>query len=240
MMNIKSRMIILCMVLFSMLIIEACSDQNNNKPLDSQIICTTEWKPVCGADGKTYPNKCNARNVRIAYEGECGTDPNCACPEGYRKDGEACNPLCYYSTPRCLMPSIQCRPIGCGECPQLIPPGPDFCTDGTIIAGEKNACGCYGPPRCERNAQQDISEFCISWFDGCNTCSVTDGKISGCTEKYCEVIEEPKCLDYKVPDDCISWFDGCNNCGAKGGKLTMCTMMYCENPVEPKCLEYSK
>jgi hypothetical protein len=29
------------------------------------------------------------------------------CPEGYRKDGSACNPECYYSTPPCLMPSTE-------------------------------------------------------------------------------------------------------------------------------------
>jgi hypothetical protein len=33
----------------------------------------------------------------------------CNCPEGYRKDGDACNPNCYYSSPRCLAPSIQCE-----------------------------------------------------------------------------------------------------------------------------------
>lgn len=40
----------------------------------------------------------------------------------------------------------------CGECPQLAPPGPDFCKGGTIVAGETNACGCKGPPKCEPSA----------------------------------------------------------------------------------------
>lgn len=29
------------------------------------------------------------------------------CPEGYRLDGEVCNPVCYYSVPQCLMPSVE-------------------------------------------------------------------------------------------------------------------------------------
>lgn len=33
----------------------------------------------------------------------------CQCPEGYVQEGDICNPKCYYSTPKCLMPSIQCN-----------------------------------------------------------------------------------------------------------------------------------
>lgn len=178
--------------------------------------------------------------VLVGCSGQGNDKDNCVCPEGYRQEGEACNPSCYYNTPRCMMPSIQCKPAGCGECPQYMPPGPEFCKDGTIVAGEKDSCGCQHPPRCVQNTNQSISESCISWFDGCNNCFVNEGKITACTKKYCQVMETPKCLEYKIPDNCISWFDGCNNCGAKDGKLTMCTLMYCENPVEPKCLEYAK
>lgn len=32
----------------------------------------------------------------------------CVCRDGYVKDGDSCTPKCYYSTPKCLMPSYIC------------------------------------------------------------------------------------------------------------------------------------
>ena len=44
-----------------------------------------------------------------------------------------------------------------------------------------------------------IPENCVSWFDGCNNCMVSNGKAAACTKKYCppEAMEEPKCLKYE-------------------------------------------
>jgi hypothetical protein len=47
----------------------------------------------------------------IAKSSECGNNlvVDCTCPLGYRKEGDICNPNCYYLTPRCLAPSLQCE-----------------------------------------------------------------------------------------------------------------------------------
>lgn len=37
---------------------------------------------------------------------------------------------------------------------------------------------------------------CVSYFDGCNTCTVKDGELEACTLMYCETPAEPKCLEY--------------------------------------------
>ena len=49
------------------------------------------------------------RNNKAAQDQDIQTDISaCSCRDGYVKEGDACTPKCYYSVPKCLMPSYLC------------------------------------------------------------------------------------------------------------------------------------
>lgn len=74
----------------------------------------------CRANDKTFTEEnCQsegniltlANAKQIAIDSECGDRLiiQCSCPEGYVKEGNACNPECYYSEPKCLTSSVSCQ-----------------------------------------------------------------------------------------------------------------------------------
>ncbi len=46
------------------------------------------------------------------------------------------------------------------------------------------------------NAPDTVPENCVSWFDGCNTCSANNGVLGGCTRMMCFREDTPHCLQY--------------------------------------------
>jgi|GEM_PF-1877063 len=56
---------------------------------------------------------------------------------------------------------------------------------------------CNNPPA---TPNPTIPPNCSSWFDGCNTCTVNNGAISGCTKLECkDTTKPPQCLTYSTP-----------------------------------------
>jgi hypothetical protein len=43
---------------------------------------------------------------------------------------------------------------------------------------------------------KEIPQGCVLWNDGCNECSVVDGKLNACTERACLTLNEPYCVAY--------------------------------------------
>jgi hypothetical protein len=75
-------------------------------PRCEQIACTADAK-VC-PDGSSVGRIGPDCEFAPCLSGSVETS-ECVCPEGYRKEEDACTPECYYSKPPCLAPSIACE-----------------------------------------------------------------------------------------------------------------------------------
>merc|ERR1719231_651855 len=74
-----------------------------------------------------------------------------------------------------------CEKVKCQE---------NLCSDGKPrrqVGG--NCCSCPVSPA-------KIPKNCVTWYDGCNTCNVKDGKPTGCTKKACLLNTNPYCKQY--------------------------------------------
>eukprot|EP01090_Pellita_catalonica_P005541 TRINITY_DN1561_c0_g1_i4.p1 TRINITY_DN1561_c0_g1~~TRINITY_DN1561_c0_g1_i4.p1 ORF type:complete len:793 (-),score=100.42 TRINITY_DN1561_c0_g1_i4:103-2481(-) len=72
--------------------LESCK-QEAGECVQRPQVCTAVFSPVCGCDGETYGNECEAdsHGVTVQYEGEC-KNPGC---ESHEQCGE--NRYCYFS-----------------------------------------------------------------------------------------------------------------------------------------------
>lgn len=74
-----------------------------------------------------------------------------------------------------------------------------------------------------------IPKNCVSWYDGCNNCSIENGELLACTEKACEIYDKPYCKTYKYEEPVDS------NSDIKTTIIDSNTEISVGTPVEQKC-----
>jgi len=148
---------------------------------DCPSICTSEYKPVCGSDGKTYINKCELEiatctsggKIKLLHDGECQNfcgDPYCdqTCVEG-----EICEATDYkcVQSPCCL--AHRCVE----ECPESCP---DY--DDPICGSDGKTYFCH----CNlRMANCNLDEKITKVHNGACEDYVSPANISVPTVKRC-------------------------------------------------------
>jgi hypothetical protein len=100
---------------------------------------------------------------------------------------------------------MPCKYVGVMWGKSLLEYGNDF----KCVVDKQGFCFLYGsckPNECnpkieyktnDSKIEQLINNGCISYFDGCNTCSVDASNSRICTLMWCETMQTPKCLQYK-------------------------------------------
>ncbi len=117
--------------------------------------CPGVLDPVCGADGRTYPNACVAacRAVETVARGPCAGPPPCdrdrPCPDGLACVGGQCQP-----------PACECAPERAPVCSVDGRTFANPCVADCLDADIDHRGGCL-PDRCERDAECREGTRCV-------------------------------------------------------------------------------
>ncbi len=161
---------------------EECSDACGCASFCDACNCLDIYDPVCGTDGKTYGNGCEAgcAGVEIAHEGECRSQCRCNgdCPDDeVCGEGGECTPRCAFD---CLVADPVCGSDGrtyvCGK--------DDAACNGAIVLHE-------GPcqPTCVPGQACADGSTCRPPEDCPDRC----GCASFCAPCDCPAVEDPVC-----------------------------------------------
>lgn len=189
-------------------------------PCPSSCICPQGFIP--SPDGSYCLVDCKPDQACPAIAVQCqNATQQCVCPEGYVLEGNVCNPKCYYSTPKCLMPSFLCNTTSNGAA--------SVCeeTGGTVTTA--NCCKSSG----------DFPNTCLIGACGCSPTNSHEVKVCDCGEGRCfdgnscvPPVDNTTC---QSDSDCVSAQcchpTSCINKAYKGVCNLLCTQV-CQGPLD--------
>lgn len=146
--------------------------------------CPDIWAPVCGCDGVTYGNPCEAAaaSVSIAHEGECG-----GCCDPTLEPGTHGLPPCFEGATCCASGQWECNQAnGTPSCNAL----------GEVCP---NLCEGFEPPGCVQTGCPDGQHcntelFCVPSFCSCDPATGQIICTADCGGGVC-VPDNPPCCD---------------------------------------------
>lgn len=151
--------------------------------------CQRVWEEPC----LDYVDFCQSSNIQMCRMA-C-PEPECPSDQCAMRVGNCCDYTCVTS-------EIDTSVEKCSGCLQYPCPMPAIQSNCNVVQPVIDHCGCSsGCPTMDCSTPVVIREVpiprnCLTWYDGCNTCSVLDGELQGCTLMMCFTQNGPYCQAY--------------------------------------------